>query len=137
MAGGSVQVAVSLNLGGFDKIARLAADAPAKAVAKCLYLVEREAKRNHPYKDPTGTNTSRIVTDVPGATGSRLLPANAKSGAIAEQSTQLAEGNIHTESGYGGYLETGTVKMRAFPYILPAVETMRGQIESILQESIK
>ena len=38
------------------------------------------------------------------------------------------EGSIFTESGYGGYLEVGTKKMAARPYLWPAVEHHAAKI---------
>ena len=39
-----------------------------------------------------------------------------------ESAGDRIEGSIFTESGYGGYLEVGTSKMAARPYLWPAVE---------------
>lgn len=36
--------------------------------------------------------------------------------------TGHVEGRLFTESGYGGYLEVGTARMAARPYLAPAVE---------------
>ncbi|KKN50676.1 hypothetical protein LCGC14_0630250 [marine sediment metagenome] len=45
------------------------------------------------------------------------------------------EGSIFSQSGYGGYLEVGTSKMPARPYLRPAVEKNREKIlEEILGE---
>ena len=38
------------------------------------------------------------------------------------------EGTIFTQSGYGGYLEIGTSKMAARPYLWPAVESHAPKI---------
>lgn len=35
---------------------------------------------------------------------------------------------IWTESGYGGYLEVGTARMRARPYLRPAIELNKRKI---------
>ncbi len=40
-------------------------------------------------------------------------------GAVA---TRELQGAIYSTSGYGGYLETGTVKMEAQPYLKPALD---------------
>lgn len=34
---------------------------------------------------------------------------------------------VHTESGYGGWLEIGTARMPAQPYFLPAFERVRSE----------
>ena len=36
-------------------------------------------------------------------------------------------GTLFTQSGYGGYLETGTSKMRAQPYLFPAFIKFKSQ----------
>ena len=44
------------------------------------------------------------------------------------------DGEVFTTSGYGGYLEVGTRKMPARPYIVPAVESvMKGPAKGILE----
>lgn len=46
------------------------------------------------------------------------------------------KGNIHTESSYGGFLEVGTVKMSAQPYIMPAAQKNVSKLQSDLKGSI-
>lgn len=66
-----------------------------------------EAKEGSPYI--TGTNRRSIATDTQEAGG-------------------RVEGSIFTQSGYGGYLEVGTSKMAARPYLWPAVERHASKI---------
>lgn len=88
--------------------------APAKiknAIKQAIKDVVRDiantAIKEHPYRDVTGTNTRSIMYEVgPG-------------GAVAKGEL---EGAIYSTSGYGGYLETGTVNMPAFPYLKPALD---------------
>ena len=65
---------------------------------------------------------------------------------IAEEASQLApfdtgalsasiksrrvggEVEVSSNTGYGGYVELGTVKMAAQPYIMPAVQKIAGEI---------
>lgn len=42
-------------------------------------------------------------------------------------------GSIFTQSGYGGYLEMGTSKMRPQPYIYPAFERFREGLQRRLK----
>lgn len=63
--------------------------------------IQTEAKELSPKK--TGTNQRSIATDTQ-EVGGRV------------------EGSIFTQSGYGGFLEVGTSKMAARPYLWPAVE---------------
>lgn len=38
--------------------------------------------------------------------------------------------SLFTQSGYGGYLETGTRKMKAQPYLYPAFQRFVGKIQT-------
>lgn len=63
-----------------------------------------------------------VITDIAGDVikGSpKLTGHNMRS--IMYEAKEL-EGSIYSTSGYGGYLETGTVKMPARPYFRPALD---------------
>ncbi len=61
----------------------------------------------HPWKTQTGNNSRSIKYEVgPGKP-------------VAQKEL---EGAVYSTSGYGGYLETGTVNMPAFPYFKPALD---------------
>ncbi len=62
---------------------------------------------DHPWKTQTGTNARSIKYEV---------------GPGKPVATKELEGAIYSTSGYGGYLETGTVNMPAFPYFKPALD---------------
>lgn len=61
----------------------------------------------HPWKTQTGTNSRSIKYEV---------------GPGKPVATKELEGAVYSTSGYGGYLETGTVNMPAFPYFRPALD---------------
>lgn len=70
--------------------------------------------------------------------GSPVLTGNNRDG-IDTEVTQVGDGisaTLYTTSGYGGYLETGTSKMEARPYIGPAVEKSIGLIPLKVKERI-
>ena len=46
------------------------------------------------------------------------------------------EGTLFTQSGYGGYLEVGTSKMPARPYLFPAFELNREKILKAIKRRI-
>jgi len=46
------------------------------------------------------------------------------------------EAELFTQSGYGGYLEVGTSRMRAQPYIYPAFEQHIGKLPLRVKEKI-
>lgn len=45
-------------------------------------------------------------------------------------------GRLFTQSGYGGYLEVGTSKMAARPYMVPAVEKNKGAFAKAIKRHI-
>lgn len=78
-----------------------------QAIKDVVRDIANTAIKEHPYRDITGTNTRSIMYEVgPG-------------GAVAKGEL---EGAVYSTSGYGGYLETGTVHMPAFPYLKPALD---------------
>ena len=46
------------------------------------------------------------------------------------------KGRLFTQSGYGGYLEVGTAKMQARPYIYPAFDEFVGTIPARTKEKL-
>lgn len=46
------------------------------------------------------------------------------------------EASLYSQSGYGGYLELGTSKMRAQPYIFPAFLAFKDKIVAVMKEMI-
>jgi len=81
-----------------------------EAMRDTVVDIQSEAIHSHPYKDRTGTNTRSITAEASGF----------GSGQVVDQGK--IEGAVFSTSGYGGFLETGTVKMSAFPYIKPAAD---------------
>ena len=69
--------------------------------------IANTAIKDHPYRDRTGNNTRSIRFEV---------------GPGQEIARGELEGAIYSTSGYGGYLETGTVNMPAQPYLKPALD---------------
>lgn len=67
----------------------------------------------------TGHNARSIASEVSGM-------GTVQQGADADPEKQVSddkfEGAVYSTSGYGGFLETGTVKMPARPYMKPAMD---------------
>lgn len=58
---------------------------------------------------------------------------------IDSQVTDVPEGvraQLFTQSGYGGYLELGTSKMRAQPYLNPAFDEHIGKLPQRVKEKL-
>ncbi|HUT58988.1 MAG TPA: HK97-gp10 family putative phage morphogenesis protein [Phycisphaerae bacterium] len=86
--------------------------APTEALNRLAEHVTAEAKRRSPFK--TGTNRRSINWDA----------------------SRGGERRIFTQSGYGGYLELGTKKMAARPFIRPALEAVKQRAAEILKDLI-
>lgn len=78
-----------------------------QAIKDVVRDIANTAIKEHPYKDISGTNTRSIMFEV---------------GPGGEVAKGELEGAVYSTSGYGGYLETGTVKMVARPYFKPALD---------------
>ena len=71
-----------------------------------------------------------VVTDIakdasegsPKLTGNNARSIMFETGPGAEIAKNELEGAVYSTSGYGGFLETGTVKMPARPYFKPALD---------------
>ena len=53
-----------------------------------------------------------------------------------EETPEGVEAKLFSQSGYGGYLEIGTSKMRAQPYIWPAFLAFKDKISAVMKEMI-
>ena len=95
---------------------RPTAEAEVKAVSAqgmvelCEEIIAGAKRRSPVAKEHGGTNRRSINPD-----GVRIDP-------------QTLAGEIVTMSGYGGYLEVGTRRMPARPYIVPAAEEARSKL---------
>jgi HK97 gp10 family phage protein len=78
--------------------------------------IKPAAVADSPYL--TGTNRRSIDTEV-----------------VATASGVQAQ--LFSQSGYGGYLELGTVKMKAQPYLFPAFNRFKDKIAGIIGRKIK
>lgn len=87
-----------------------------KAVQEVFELdIKPEAAKGTPVL--TGTNRRSIDTET-------------------TQTPTGVQAQIFTQSGYGGYLEVGTKKMEARPYILPAFNKFRSKLFDLLRGNI-
>ncbi len=77
-----------------------------------------------------------LVTDIandaikgsPVLTGNNRRSIKFEVGPGGEVAKREGEGAIYSTSGYGGYLETGTVNMPAQPYFKPALDKNRNKL---------
>jgi HK97 gp10 family phage protein len=88
-----------------------------KGMADGFAQMVRVAARMSPYL--TGNN-ARLISWTTNW-GEQAGNSHTPSGQVIRKKGHLS-GAIFTQSGYGGYLELGTSRMAARPYIRPAVE---------------
>jgi len=79
--------------------------AAGKALIDCVVDTTQDAKENSPYL--TGNNRRSINMEV---------------GPGGDLQLKELQGAVFSSSGYGGFLETGTIKMAPRPYIKPAAD---------------
>ena len=77
------------------------------ALRETVVAIANDVIKIHPWKNRTGNNSRSIKYEV---------------GPGGEVAKGELEGAVYSTSGYGGYLETGTAKMPAFPYFKPALD---------------
>lgn len=78
-----------------------------KGLKNVIIDIANDVINIHPWKTETGNNSRSIKYEIgPG-------------GEVAKNDLEAA---VYSTSGYGGFLETGTVNMPAFPYFKPALD---------------
>jgi len=90
-------------------------EASKKAMRDTVVEVTRDAVRGSPWD--TGNNRRSIVGE---ASGMGMVAGQGSSERLVDDSK--IEGAVYSSSGYGGYLEVGTSRMPARPYIKPAMD---------------
>ena len=85
--------------------------------------VMNDAVKDSPYL--TGNNRRSIAMEVSGK-GSNTIVNPSK-----------IEGAVYSTSGYGGFLETGTVNMAAKPYIKPAIDRWLPKLADFIKGYVK
>ena len=89
---------------------------------------------NEAVLNATESALKRTITDIAAGAvkGSPILTGNNRR-SIAFEAKGL-ESTAYSTSGYGGYLETGTVKMAARPYFKPALDANIGKLPGYIKE---
>jgi len=91
-----------------DKVGKAGADALKSVIVK----ITRDSKHDSPWL--TGNNSRMIDFNIKGLTGS-----------------------VYSTSGYGGWLEIGTGKMPARPYMKPALDRHIGNLQGEVEVRLK
>jgi len=90
-----------------------------KALVDVVTDIGGDAIKGSPVK--TGNNRRSIMFEV-------------GHGAVAKSEL---EGAVYSTSGYGGFLETGTIKMAAQPYIKPALDKNIKNLPKNIKANLK
>ena len=119
-----MNVTVTLNL-KTKEVAEVMAKAARLAMKDTVIDVANEVMNVHPWKNRTGNKMRSIKYEVSGFGSGE---------GIVDQSK--IEGAVYSTSGYGGFLETGTVRMPAVPYFKPAGDKKVPQFPERLKEHL-
>ena len=87
-------------------------------------------------KKATRQGLKDTIVDIAGDVikGSPVLTGN-NARSIAYEAKEL-EGSIYSTSGYGGFLETGTVNMPAQPYFRPALDRNKDKLPRNIKSNL-
>jgi len=112
----NMNVEVKLNLKE-DKVIKDVTEASKMAMRDTTVEVTHDSVQLSPWR--TGNNRRSIVGEVSGM-GTVASGGGGSSQRMVDDSA--IEGAVYSTSGYGGFLETGTSKMPAQPYIKPSLD---------------
>ena len=98
----------------------------------CIVAVHADAVRGSPWL--TGNNARSIASEVSGM-GVVVQDAGAEPEQVVDDSK--LEAACYSTSGYGGFLETGTVKMNARPYFRPAFDMHKDELAPNIQKHLE
>ena len=97
-------------------------DGTKKALVLTVADIARDVINIHPWRTQTGNNSRSIKYEV---------------GPGGEVAKGEYEGAIYSTSGYGGFLETGTSRMPAYPYFKPALDRNIKKLPAGIKAELK
>lgn len=127
-----MEVSVKLNL-KTEEVQKKFEEAVRLGLRDTSAAIFGDALRGSPKK--TGHNRRSMVCEVSGM-GIVESGEEAEIGERMVDDTKL-EAAVYSTSGYGGYLETGTVKMPARPYFRPALDAHKAELIPKIKEHLK
>jgi hypothetical protein len=120
-----LNVTVQMNL-KTKEASEIVVKAARLAMRDTVVEIWNQSTRDAPYRKPqptprtsTGHNARSLTGEVSGM-GVVAQGKDAQPERVVDDSK--IEGAVYSTSGYGGFLETGTYKMAARPYIKPAFD---------------
>jgi HK97 gp10 family phage protein len=112
----------------FQEVTNKLCEAVKLTIRDLIVDIAQDAIKGSPHKK--GHNRRSIAYQIEGS-GKSNHPDSGESGEVFEAESQAEaevgelkfnEAAVYPTSGYGGYLETGTVKMAPRPYLKPAMD---------------
>jgi HK97 gp10 family phage protein len=117
-----------------DEASQAMRDAVLKAMTETFEIdIKARAKENAPPPPQTPRQEQLPEDEQYKYTGTNMRSIDTEV-TIVDEGVQAI---IFTQSGYGGYLELGTAKMGARPYIQPAVQEYVGMIPERVKENLQ
>jgi HK97 gp10 family phage protein len=95
--------------------------------------IKPEAVKNSPVTEEGLQRNIEKGKRRPGGTGTNRRSIDVE----VKESPRGPEATLFTQSGYGGYLEVGTSKMRAQPYLYPAFKKYVNKIADLIRQRNK
>jgi len=108
-----------------------------KALVNVIVAIVNDIIKIHPWKTQTGNNSRSIAYGVGKTQVREGTPVAGRKFSPLEPPMGKLQGKIYSTSGYGGYLETGTVYMPAFPYFKPALDRHIGELPGEIKAELK
>ena len=126
-----------------DQVSEAIQAAIENAMRGSVQIVVNDAKRSVARGPKTGRIYRRgnithqaSAPGEPPATDTGVL-VNSIAGDVSKTANGVVQGYVRAGAGYAGYLEFGTRKMAARPFLFPAVERNRAAIQQFLQRAIQ
>ena len=126
-----------------DAVAKAANAAIENAMRGAVQIVVNDAKRSVARGPKTGRVYRRgnithqaSAPGEPPATDTGVL-VNSIVGDVTRAQNNQVQGYVRAGAGYAGYLEFGTRRMAARPFLFPAIERNRVAIQQFLQRAMQ
>lgn len=105
-----------------------------KETSDCFHLdIVPEAARNSPVTEAGLERNIELKRKRPGGTGTNRRSLDAD----VEQTSTGIKAQVYGQSGYSGYLEIGTSRMRPQPYIYPAAIKFLKLLPAKIKNALK
>ncbi len=92
---------------------------------------------NKGLKDVIIDIANDVIKGSPVLTGNNARSIKFEVGPGGEIARNEDEGAVYSTSGYGGYLETGTVRMPARPYFKPALDRNKHKLGPYIKAKLR